>query len=64
MITFEAVEQLRQAIPPRQAGDDDKRSSWGWANTKFERAVKRYEAEHGESWFSRPDWDYNLHGEI
>jgi hypothetical protein len=61
MITWEKVEEIRKAMPPRPPSGSLGSRAWDAANWRFERALWRYERENGKSWFSRDDWDYNLH---
>jgi len=51
MITYEEVLKLRQAIPPRYPRGSPENKKRIGPERRFEAARKRYEREHGRSWF-------------
>ena len=58
---FEEVEAIRAAIPPRPPSGSPGSREWDEAALRFQRACRRYQREHGQSWFHQEHWDYNLH---
>lgn len=60
-MTWDEVEQIRQAMPPRPPQGSLGSGVWAEADRRFEQALKRYRRKNGVSWFDRTDWDYNLH---
>ena len=51
MITKEEVRELRQAMPPRHPRGDPRNKLRQGAGARFAAALRRYQREHGRSWF-------------